>query len=75
MYWTGQDGADLDGLGLVLNEATLCCEAPIKWGKLMATDWQNKLYFGDNLDILREYAADETVDLIYLDPPFNSKAI
>ncbi len=34
----------------------------------------NKLYFGDNLDILREYIKDETVDLIYLDPPFNSNA-
>ena len=32
----------------------------------------NRLYFGDNLDILRQYVADETVDLIYLDPPFNS---
>ena len=32
----------------------------------------NKLYFGDNLDILREHIADESVDLIYLDPPFNS---
>ena len=38
------------------------------------TDWRNKLYFGDNLDILRENAADESVDLIYLDPPFNSNA-
>lgn len=33
----------------------------------------NKLYFGDNLDILRAEVADESVDLIYLDPPFNSK--
>ena len=32
----------------------------------------NRLYFGDNLDILREHIGDETVDLIYLDPPFNS---
>ena len=34
----------------------------------------NKLYYGDNLDILRrrEYFPDESVDLIYLDPPFNS---
>ncbi len=32
----------------------------------------NKLYYGDNLDILRQYLADESVDLIYLDPPFNS---
>ena len=37
-------------------------------------DWKNKLYFGDNLDILREHVGDETVDLIYLDPPFNSNA-
>ena len=34
----------------------------------------NKLYFGDNLDILRENVADESVDLIYIDPPFNSNA-
>jgi site-specific DNA-methyltransferase (adenine-specific) len=34
----------------------------------------NALYYGDNLQILREYIADESVDLIYLDPPFNSKA-
>jgi DNA modification methylase len=31
------------------------------------------LYFGDNLDILREHIKDESIDLIYLDPPFNSK--
>ncbi len=31
------------------------------------------LYFGDNLNILREHIKDESVDLIYLDPPFNSK--
>jgi DNA modification methylase len=33
----------------------------------------NKLYFGDNLDVLRDHIKDESVDLIYLDPPFNSK--
>ena len=33
----------------------------------------NKLYYGDNLQVLREHIADESVDLIYLDPPFNSK--
>ena len=38
------------------------------------TSSTNKLYFGDNLDILRENVADESVDLIYLDPPFNSNA-
>ena len=31
------------------------------------------LYFGDNLHVLREEIRDESVDLIYLDPPFNSK--
>jgi len=34
----------------------------------------NALYYGDNLDILRKYISDESVDLIYLDPPFNSSA-
>ena len=34
----------------------------------------NVLYYGDNLDVLRRYIKDESVDLIYLDPPFNSKA-
>jgi len=34
----------------------------------------NVLYFGDNLDILRHHVPDESIDLIYLDPPFNSKA-
>ncbi len=33
---------------------------------------QNTLFYGDNLPILREYLPDESVDLIYLDPPFNS---
>jgi len=35
---------------------------------------RNRLYFGDNLQVLRERISDESVDLIYLDPPFNSKA-
>ncbi len=34
----------------------------------------NLLYYGDNLDILRRYVGDETVDLVYLDPPFNKNA-
>jgi site-specific DNA-methyltransferase (adenine-specific) len=34
----------------------------------------NVLYYGDNLDILRRYIPDESIDLIYLDPPFNSNA-
>lgn len=34
----------------------------------------NNLYFGDNLHVLREHIKDETIDLIYLDPPYNSNA-
>lgn len=35
---------------------------------------KNLLYYGDNLDVLRRHIADESVDLVYLDPPFNSNA-
>ena len=31
----------------------------------------NTLYYGDNLDVLRRYVPDASVDLVYLDPPFN----
>src|SRR6185312_10893865 len=34
----------------------------------------NRLYYGDNLTVLRDSIGDESVDLIYLDPPFNSQA-
>jgi DNA modification methylase len=34
----------------------------------------NTLYYGDNLDVLRLHVPDESVDLVYLDPPFNSNA-
>ncbi|MBF2055998.1 MAG: restriction endonuclease [Cyanobacterium sp. T60_A2020_053] len=33
----------------------------------------NQLFYGDNLDVLRRHIKDETVDLCYIDPPFNSK--
>jgi DNA modification methylase len=46
----------------------------MKQQPLTPNHWKNKLYFGDNLTILREYIPDESVDLIYLDPPFNSSA-
>jgi site-specific DNA-methyltransferase (adenine-specific) len=36
-------------------------------------DALNKLYYGDNLQVLRDYIADQSVDLVYLDPPFNSR--
>jgi adenine specific DNA methylase Mod len=34
---------------------------------------KNSLYYGDNLDVLQRYVKDESVDLVYLDPPFNSR--
>ena len=34
---------------------------------------KNKIYYGDNLEVLRKYIKDESVDLCYIDPPFNSK--
>ncbi|MHB1838250.1 MAG: DNA methyltransferase [Acidobacteriaceae bacterium] len=34
---------------------------------------KNQLYYGDNLDVLRRYVRDASVDLVYLDPPFNSR--
>jgi len=37
------------------------------------TTLKNQLYYGDNLEVLQRYIKDETVDLVYLDPPFNSR--
>ena len=38
------------------------------------TPAHNTLFYGDNLAILREHVEDESIDLVYLDPPFNSDA-
>lgn len=35
--------------------------------------YENFLYYGDNLEVMRKYIKDETIDLCYIDPPFNSK--
>lgn len=40
----------------------------------MAEPASNVLFYGDNLDVLRRHIPDESVDLVYLDPPFNSNA-
>ncbi len=34
---------------------------------------KNQLYYGDNYEVLEHYIKDDSVDLIYLDPPFNSR--
>ena len=38
----------------------------------MSTE-KNKLYYGDNFEVLQRYVKDDSVDLVYLDPPFNSR--
>ena len=38
----------------------------------MGDEARGRLYYGDNLDVLRRHVADASVDLVYLDPPFNS---
>jgi len=43
-------------------------------GELLRWTGLNKLYYGDNLTVLKNCFDDESVDLIYLDPPFNSQA-
>ncbi len=53
-------GGLLEPLGMVIVRA------------MVPTD--NLLFYGDNLDVLRRHVADESVDLVYLDPPFNSNA-
>jgi DNA modification methylase len=47
-------------------------DAPSELSKITTPMPDNLLYYGDNLDVLRRYIKDETVDLVYLDPPFNS---
>ena len=42
--------------------------------KLIPMPSPNKLFYGDNLTVLREYVPSSSVDLVYLDPPFNSRA-
>ena len=43
-------------------------------GRVKKAKGMNQLYDGDNLDVLRLHVLDESVDLVYLDPPFNSNA-
>jgi adenine specific DNA methylase Mod len=39
----------------------------------MSNQPKNQLFYGDNLEVLRRHIKDESVDLCYIDPPFNSK--
>ena len=38
----------------------------------MASQPNNQLFYGDNLEVLRKHIKDESVDLCYIDPPFSS---
>ena len=58
------------GVFFVRTEGTLCRARR----RTVTLDELNKLYYGDNLSVLRNDIASESVDLVYLDPPFNSKA-
>ncbi len=49
-------------------------KAPTRTSASIPEMVENKLYFGDNLDVLRRHVSDESIDLFYLDPPFNSNA-
>ena len=46
----------------------------VSYSRSVAENSPNQLYYGDNLDVLRLHVPDESVDLVYLDPPFNSNA-
>ena len=46
----------------------------VSYSRSVAKKSPNQLYYGDNLDVLRLHVPDESVDLVYLDPPFNSNA-
>ena len=41
-------------------------------GRVPTSQPKNRLFYGDNLEVLRRDIASQSVDLIYLDPPFNS---
>lgn len=52
----------------------MLCQRPGPVTVKLAGGMTNKLFYGDNLYVMRESIADESVDLVYLDPPFNSNA-
>jgi len=49
------------------------CGIQLRMQSIPLISMVNKLYYGDNLEVLRKYIKDESIDLCYIDPPFNSK--
>jgi len=66
--------ANMESCSASFQPASVCRQDGGATAALSAMDGKNKLYFGDNLNILRDSVEDASVDLIYLDPPFNSSA-
>lgn len=60
------------GYELVIGQSLTTISYTILGDKGGARVYKNMLFYGDNLHVLREHIKDESVDLIYLDPPFNS---
>ena len=60
---------DIGQLGVHSRDPFVCqeCQSLADLGR----DLINTLYYGDNLEVLSRFISDETVDLVYLDPPFN----
>ena len=68
-WFAPQEGGGYRGCnhgGVIVGDGA-CEHAPYGGG-------MNHLYYGDNLKVLRDSIRDESIDLIYLDPPFNSNA-
>lgn len=70
VYWLAAEMAPLQSSG----EQGDSPPAALPRDLMPHTPSLNTLFYGDNLAILREHIDDESVDLIYLDPPFNSNA-
>ena len=58
----------------IVTASVIACKAEAHETTKGSSQMAGSLYYGDNLDVLKRYVKDESVDLVYLDPPFNSNA-
>ncbi len=56
-----------------ITPVTSCAQHRVLPSSRIVTSLKNQLYYGDNYEVLQRYVKDESVDLVYLDPPFNSR--
>jgi site-specific DNA-methyltransferase (adenine-specific) len=68
------EGVDVEAMKRFASKLLVTKGPQITWEEkdVKVGTWENKVYLGDNLDILRKYIPSESVDLIYIDPPFNT---